>query len=390
MTSHALLGPSSASRWMACPPSARLCEKLEDTESDYAKEGSLAHEIGELKLKRKLIPHVLSAQKFGSLMKKLKENELYQEEIQGYTDEYVDFVMEIYCGSKTTPFVAIEQKVSFEKYVPGGFGTADCILIYGDTLHVIDFKYGKGVLVEAEENKQMLLYALGAYLEYNFLYDFKNIKMSIVQPRLNNIDSWECSIEYLLEFAELAKEKGALADLGKGDFNAGEHCKFCGIKRTCRERAEKNLELAKYEFKKPPEISNEELGEILKKAQDLVTWANDLKEYALAEVLKGNGVNGWKAVNGRTSRSFTNTDEAIKVLVENGAKEEMLYERKWLTLAQMEKTIGKKEFNEVLKDYIVVTPGKPTLVLESDKRPAIVNKVSASDEFSVIDNIKKI
>ncbi len=388
--SHALLGPSSASRWMACPPSARLCESVEEKESDYAKEGSLAHEIGEIKLKRKLMPHVLSAQKFGALMKKLKEHGLYQEEMQGYTDEYVDFVMESYCGSETTPFIAIEQKVSFEEYVPGGFGTADCILIYGDTLHVIDFKYGKGVLVQAEENKQMLLYALGAYLEYNFLYEFKNIKMSIVQPRLNNIDSWECSIDYLLEFAELAKEKGALADIGDGEFNAGEHCKFCGIKISCRERAERNLELAKYEFKKPPEISNEELGEILKKAQDLVAWANDLKDYALAEVLKGNEVNGWKAVNGRTSRAFTDTDEAIKVLIDNGTKEEMLYERKYLTLAQMEKVIGKKEFNETLKEYIVVNPGKPTLALASDKRPAITNKISATDEFSVIDDVNKI
>ncbi len=388
--SHALLGPSSASRWMACPPSARLCENVEEKESDYAKEGSLAHEIGEIKLKRKLMPHVLSPQKFGALMKKLKSHELYQEEMQCYTDDYVDFVMESYCSSETTPFIAIEQKVSFEEYVPGGFGTADCILIYGDTLHVIDFKYGKGVLVQAEENKQMLLYALGAYLEYNFLYEFKNIKMSIVQPRLNNIDSWECSIEYLLEFAELAKEKGALADLGDGEFNAGEHCKFCGIKISCRERTERNLELAKYEFKKPPEISNEELGEILKKAQDLVAWAKDLKDYALAEVLKGNEVRGWKAVNGRTSRAFTNTDEAIKVLIENGTKEEMLYERKYLTLAQMEKVIGKKEFNETLKEYIVVNPGKPTLALASDKRPAITNKVSATDEFSAVDDVNKI
>lgn len=387
---HALLGPSGASRWMACPPSARACEHVEDKNSDYAKEGTLAHEIGELKLRRKLMPHVISAQKFGAKMKKIKAHELYQEEMQGYTDDYVDFVMEAYCSADVAPFVAIEQQVSYDSYVPEGFGTADCILIYDDTLHIIDFKYGKGVLVSAEENKQMLLYALGAYLEYSLLYDFKHIIMSIAQPRMDNMDTWECSVDYMLEFAEQAKEKGQLAYDGDGEFESGEHCRFCGIKTICRTRADTNLELAAYEFKKPPELTNDEVGEILKKAEDLAAWAKDLKTYALSEALKGNVIKGWKAVAGKSNRSWKDPDEAIKVLVKSGIKEATLWERKYLTLAQIEKTIGKKEFEKTVSDLVVKASGAPTLALESDKRPAIAVKVSATEEFGPVDNLDNL
>ena len=386
---HALLGPSSAARWIACPPSVKLCEQFEDAESEYAKEGSLAHEIAELKV-RKLIDPGLTSRKFTAAMKKLKEKELYQEEMQGYTDEYVEFIQEQMYSYSTTPHIAVEQKVDFSEYVPDGFGTADCILISNDTLHVIDFKYGKGVPVSVENNKQLLLYALGAYLAYEMIFPIAHIKMSIVQPRLANIDTWECSLDYLLEFAKIAQEKATMALKGEGDFNCGEHCKFCKAKAICKERANVNLELAKYEFKAADQLTLEEIGEILEKAKDLAKWAEDLKEYALSESLKGNEVPGWKAVNGRGSRSFKNTDEAIKVLVDNGIAEELLYERKYLTLAQMEKTVGKKEFNILVGDLIVMNVGKPTLVETSDKREAIANKIKAEDEFSVVDDINSL
>lgn len=386
---HALLGPSSAARWIACPPSVKLCEQFEDVESEYAKEGSLAHEIAELKV-RKLIDPGLTSRKFTAAMKKLKEKELYQEEMQGYTDEYVEFIQEQMYSYPTTPHIAVEQKVDFSEYVPDGFGTADCILIANDTLHIIDFKYGKGVPVSVENNKQLLLYALGAYLAYEMIFPIAHIKMSIVQPRLANIDTWECSLDYLLEFAKIAQEKAVMALKGEGDFNCGEHCKFCKAKAICKERANVNLELAKYEFKAADQLTLEEIGEILEKAKDLAKWAEDLKEYALSESLKGNEVPGWKAVNGRGSRSFTNTDEAIKVLTDNGIAEELLFERKYLTLAQMEKTVGKKEFNSLVGDLIVMNVGKPTLVEASDKREAITNKIKAEDEFSVVDDINSI
>ena len=386
---HALLGPSSAARWIACPPSVKLCEQFEDVESEYAKEGSLAHEIAELKV-RKLIDPGLTSRKFTAAMKKLREKELYQEEMQGYTDEYVEFIQEQMYSHLVTPHVAVEQKVDFSEYVPDGFGTADCILISNDTLHIIDFKYGKGVPVSVENNKQLLLYALGAYLAYEMIFPIAHIKMSIVQPRLANIDTWECSLDYLLEFAKIAQEKATMALKGEGDFNCGEHCKFCKAKAICKERANVNLELAKYEFKAADQLTLEEIGEILEKAKDLAKWAEDLKEYALSESLKGNEVPGWKAVNGRGSRSFTNTDDAIKVLVDNGIAEELLFERKYLTLAQMEKTVGKKEFNSLVGDLIVMNVGKPTLVEASDKREAITNRIKAEDEFSVVDDIDSI
>ena len=386
---HALLGPSSASRWMACPPSVRLCEQFEEVESDYAKEGSLAHEIAELKVK-KLIDPGLTSRKFTSAMKKLKEKELYQEEMQGYTDEYVEFIQEQMYSYETTPHISVEQKVDFSQYVPGGFGTADCILISNDTLHIIDFKYGKGVPVSVENNAQLLLYALGAYLAYEMIFPIEHIKMSIVQPRLTGIDTWECSLDYLLDFAKKAQEKAVMALNGEGDFECGEHCKFCKAKATCKARANTNLELAKYEFKSVDLLTLEEIGEILQKAQDLAKWAEDLKEYALAESLKGNNIPGWKAVNGRGSRSFKNTDDAIKVLKENGIAEELLYERKYLTLAQMEKVIGKKDFNNLVGDLIVMNAGKPTLVEVSDKREAITNRIKAEDEFSVVDDINNL
>jgi len=386
---HALLGPSSASRWMACPPSVRLCEQFEDVESEYAKEGSLAHEIAELKVK-KLIDPGLTPRKFTSAMKKLKDKELYQEEMQGYTDEYVEFIQEQMYSYETTPHISVEQKVDFSQYVPGGFGTADCILISNDTLHVIDFKYGKGVPVSVENNAQLLLYALGAYLAYEMIFPIEHIKMSIVQPRLTGIDTWECSLDYLLDFAKKAQEKAVMALNSEGDFNCGEHCKFCKAKATCKARANANLELAKYEFKSVDLLTLEEIGEILQKAHDLDTWVKELEKYALAESLKGNNVPGWKAVNGKGSRSFKNTDDAIKVLKENGIAEELLYERKYLTLAQMEKVIGKKDFNNLVGDLIVMNAGKPTLVEVSDKREAITNRIKAEDEFSVVDDINNL
>lgn len=387
---HALLGPSSAARWMACPPSVNLTKDMPDTTSEYAAEGSLAHEIAELKLKKKIVDPGMSTRKFNAEMKKLKEKELYQEEMQEFTDIYVDFIQEQMCACENTPFVAVEQKVDFSQYVPQGFGTADCILISGDTIHIIDFKYGRGVVVDAEENPQMLLYALGAYLAYNFLYDIKRIQMSVVQPRVSHFSSWECDVDYLLSFAEKAKEKALMAAEGQGEFQAGKHCKFCKAKTTCRTRAEENLELEGWQYTLPPLLKADEVGHILKKAEDLAAWAKELKEWALSECLNGNEIPGWKAVHGRGSRSFTNTDEAVKMLIEKGIAEELLYERKYLTLAQMEKVVGKKDFNDIVGNLIVMKEGSPTLVVETNKREAITNRIKAEEEFSAVEDIDNL
>ena len=247
----------------------------------------------------------------------------------------------------------------------------------------MDFKYGKGVEVFADYNPQMMLYALGAYLEYSFLFQIDAIKMTIVQPRLNNISEFSIGVNELLEWADsTVRPKAQMAWNGEGDFVAGEHCKFCRAKALCRERARKNLEAEKFELKEGPLLSLDEIGEALKKAIDLAKWAEDLKEYALAESLKGNDIPGWKAVEGRGNRNFTDNDLAIKKLKEAGIAEELLYERKQYTLAQIEKLVGTKDFKKIVGDLVVKNPGKPTLVVDTDKREKITNKVTAAEDFA--------
>lgn len=378
---HAILSASGASKWMACTPSARLEEQFPDSTSEYAKEGTLAHELCELKVRKNLI-EPMHTRTYNSKLKKLKEHELWQDEMDKHTDTYLEYIQGLVHSYNCTPAVMVEKKVDFSSYVPDGFGTADCIIIAEGTLHVIDFKYGKGVAVSAENNPQMKLYGLGAYLEYSFLYAISKVKMTIVQPRLDDISECEISTTELMEWAEeVVKPLADMAYKGEGTYIAGNHCKFCRAKATCRERARMNLEVAKFDFKKPPLLSDEEVGEALKQAQDLAKWAEDLKDYALAESLKGKLIPGWKAVEGRGSRVFTDNEEALKVLIGSGIDETMLYERKQLTLAQIEKVLGPKQFKELVGNMVEKSPGKPTLVLDTDKREAITNEDSIKNDF---------
>ena len=257
-------------------------------------------------------------------------------------------------------------------------------MVQGETLHVIDFKYGKGVPVSAESNPQMMLYALGAYESYRMLYPIKKIKLSIVQPRLpDDISEWGCSIEELLRFGESVKERAALALDGSGEFNpGGKQCRFCRAKAQCRARAEENVRLAFMTDTKPPLLNNEEIGQYLLQGEDVARWLKDVQEYALAECLAGKEIPGWKAVEGKGSRNWTDMDAAFEKLEKSGViAEEMLWERKPLTLAQVEKEVGKKDFADAVGEFIVKKPGKPALVKESDKREAITNKVTAEEAF---------
>lgn len=378
---HAILSASGASRWMACTPSARLEEQFPDSTSEYAKEGSLAHELCELKVRKNLI-EPMHTRTYNSKLKKIKEHELWQDEMDRHTDTYLEYIQGLVHSYNCAPAVMVEKKVDFSSYVPDGFGTADCIIIAEGVLHVIDFKYGKGVAVSAENNPQMKLYGLGAYLEYSFLYAIDKVKMTIVQPRLDDISECEISTTELMEWAEeVVKPLAEKAYKGEGTYIAGNHCKFCRAKATCRERARMNLETSKFDFKEPALLSDEEVGEALKMAQDLAKWAEDLKDYALAESLKGKLIPGWKAVEGRGSRVFTDNEEALKVLIGSGIDETMLYERKQLTLAQIEKVLGPKQFKELVGNMVEKSPGKPTLVIETDKREAITNKTTAIEDF---------
>lgn len=379
--SHALLSASGAHRWLSCTPSAKLEEQFPDSTSTYAEEGTLAHELCEIKVNKALLG--MPTKTYNSTLKKIKGNDLYQTEMDKYTDEYLDYILEKVHSFDSPPTVIVEKKVDFSSYVPEGFGTADCIILGDGELHIVDFKYGKGVEVSAEYNPQMMLYALGAYLEYSFLFQIEAVKMTIVQPRIGNISEYSMLVEELLEWAELiVKPKAQMAWLGNGDYTAGEHCKFCRARASCRERARKNLETENFELKKGPLLSPDEIGKALKKAIDLAKWAEDLKEFALAESLKGNDIPGWKAVEGRGSRNFTDNDLAIKKLKEAGIAEELLYERKQYTLAQIEKMVGTKDFKKIVGDLVVKNPGKPTLVVDTDKREKITNKVTAAEDFA--------
>lgn len=382
-TQHALLSASSAHRWLHCTGSPLLEKEFPDTTSVYAKEGTLAHELCELKLKK--YTTVMPKGTYTRAHNKIMKSELWQNEMESTSETYLEYVKEIMLSCETAPAVLIEKRVDFSRYVPEGFGTADCLILAGDTLHVIDYKHGKGVVVDADHNPQMMLYALGAMSELSLLYRFKFVHMTIVQPRVNNISEFTMSADELIEWGEtVVKPKAEAAISGNGEFEAGDWCRFCRAKRQCKTRYESNDSLYS-ELSVQPDprlITLEELGEYLKRGKDMAAWLEDMKEYALSESLAGADVPGWKAVEGRGSRAFTDTDEAVDTLIKNGIDESVLYERRVLTLAQMEKAVGKKAFGELVGDLVVKNPGKPTLVEESDKRPKITNQPTAADVFN--------
>ncbi|HAJ97303.1 MAG TPA: DUF2800 domain-containing protein, partial [Ruminococcus sp.] len=276
--SHAKLSASSSARWLACPPSALLNAKVADTASDFAREGTCAHELAEYKV-NKLLGH--------NVRDPTENLDFFDSEMSECTDSYVQYIAEE-TAKYHQPVVMVEQRLDFSSYVPDGFGTGDCIIVADETLTVIDFKYGKNVLVSAENNSQMMLYALGALELFDILYDITEIKMVIFQPRMENVSEYTISVSDLLEWAEhILKPTAQLAAEGKGEFQVGEHCRFCKVKATCRKRAEYNLMLAQYDFAMPAELEDTEIEAILEKADKLTSWVNDIKDYALSQALAG-------------------------------------------------------------------------------------------------------
>ena len=370
MSSHSTLSPSSAKRWLECPPSAMLCAGKSDEASPYAMEGTCAHELCEYKLSKAL----------GYTCIDPTDNlDYYDSEMEMHAESYTDFVLAELAKAKDMckdPEVLIEQPVSFTKWVPGGFGTADCIIASDDTLQIIDFKYGVGVLVDAEWNPQMMLYALGSLEIYDDIYDIKTIKMTIFQPRRDNISTFTIEKSELLKWAhDYLQPQAQLASEGKGEFKAGDHCIFCKVKDVCRKRAEYNLELTKYEFKQASLLEDEEVADVLTKIDNLTSWANDIKDYALKKSLEGVKFPGFKVVEGRSTRKYSNEDLVVEAVVQAGFDP---YELKVAGITAMTARLGKEKFNELLGDLIIKPNGKPTLVPESDKRPELGN---AKDEF---------
>lgn len=379
---HAKLSASGASRWATCPGSVQMEDGIPDKESIYAQEGTLAHEMSELKLKHYLDPKGFGKRKLNAAIKKLKENELYQAEMDSYTDTYVDFIKEKALSFPSNPYIEIEKRVDFSRWVDGGFGTCDCVLIHGSTLSIIDLKYGKGVPVSAEQNEQLILYALGAYDAFNLIYNLDKIELNIVQPRINNFSTWEISLTELLLWGDYFKVQAEKALGGNGELvPSAKACKFCKARDICTARAENNLSLESEINLKPNEIPKDKLYEYISRGEDIAKWVADLKAYALDMCLRGEDIKGLKAVAGRTSRSWTNQDEAINKLIEGGIDEAIIYDKVPLTLAKLEKALGKQQFTALVGDLVVTSEGKPTLVFENDKRPAITNTVNATSIF---------
>lgn len=360
---HAVLSASSSDRWLHCPPSARLCEAYEDKGSDYAAEGTDAHTLCEFRLKQALgIP----------VEDPIENLSWYNEEMEDCAAGYTAYVLEQVAIAKQTctdPVILIEQRVDFSRWVAEGFGTADCIVIADGVLKICDYKHGRGVEVSATENPQMMCYALGALELFDAIYDIDTVSMTIFQPRRENVSTYDLTKEELYRWAdEVLKPAADLAFAGDGNFLCGEWCGFCKAKHDCRARAEANMELARYEFKLPPLLTDEEIEDVLARVDDLVSWASDIKEYALQQAISGKAWSGWKLVEGRSNRKYTNEDAVITAVSQAGFDP---YERKVLGITAMQKMLGKTRFEELLSAYIEKPQGKPTLVPESDKRPAM-------------------
>lgn len=385
MSDHALLSPSGATRWMACPPSARLEEFFEDSGSDFAREGTLAHALGEFYLKNFFGLELDAAEldEYENLIK----SPMFSETMKDYVDDYVSYVVEEYERSKTADngaVIFIERKLDLTAYIPESFGTGDAVIISKNRLKIIDLKYGQGVRVSCENNKQMMLYALGAFKDLEFMYDgIEVVEMTIYQPRMSNISTFEMPVSELLDWAENElKPKAKMAFNGAGEFSAGKHCAFCKAKTTCKALAEENLKLARFEFVDAFLLSDAELVEILGKADLFINWINAIKEYAFKEALNGKKWEGYKLVEGRSTRKYTDELKVVETLKDNGFPEEVLYKKSLIGITEMERTISKKTFEALLSGLVHKPPGSPTLVPVTDKRSEYVLKASAADDFA--------
>ena len=388
--SHATLAPSAAHKWINCPPSARLEEKFPDTVSEVALEGTFAHKLAETFLQNffELIP----AENFQAEYEKLKTNKFYSRELEEYVETYTATVTEKFVQAKAKDkgaAVLLEQKVDLTEFVPQGYGHADAIIIADGVMEICDLKYGAGVKVNAKNNPQLRLYALGAYSELSFLYDIKSVTVTIVQPRNGGISSENISVSELLDWGEKIKKIAELAFKGEGEFKAGEHCKFCRASMRCKTFAEYQLEVVKKDFDDPDLLSDEEISKILSRADSIIKWLGNVKDFALKEAVEKNRHwTGFKLVEGRSVRKITDEEKAAEILRQNGATDSEIYKPKEiLGITALEKHFGKKKIAEILGGVIQKPPGAPVLVEESDKRQEWHNADKDFDEIGQTENL---
>ncbi|MDP9801513.1 hypothetical protein J2S49_001589 [Arcanobacterium wilhelmae] len=375
---HALLSASSAHRWLECPPSVLASLEVADTSSAAAEQGTAAHELAEFKLRRAL--HLNPTVR--------PVSDWHDAEMETHTDDYVAYIQQVLSSvreSTPDPLVCVEQRLDFSHVVPDGFGTGDCVIVADGIIHVIDLKYGAGVLVEAEENPQLKLYALGALHAFEALYEVGEVVVHIFQPRRDNVTSWATTATELTTWAETeVAPKAELAVAGEGEFCPGAWCQFCKIAPTCRARAQANLDLARFEFAPPAELTDSEIAEVLAQLPQLTKWASDVEAYATSlAVNQGKTWDGFKLVAGRSIRKYTNESKVVEALEAAGCTD--VYDQKLRTITTLEKQLGKKRFAEILAGLVVKPAGKPCLVPITDKRPALDVR-DAGSEFTLTDN----
>lgn len=380
---HANLSASGAHRWLVCTPSASMEKGLADTTSEFAKEGTFAHELSELFFAHQ--HQGMTKRTFNSKFKKMKENEFYSEELLQHVEEYVDLVTERINAAKArskSPVLLFEERLDLTDYVPESFGTGDVIVYSGGVLEIIDLKFGKGIEVSAENNSQLRLYGLGALSIFDMIEDVEEVVMTIIQPRLDNISSEALTADELRKWGtEFVKPRAEMAHNGEGEFVAGDHCRFCKIKHTCRARAEKQLAVPN-KLEDPNLLTADEIADILFQADELQKWAKDVQDFALEKAQDGMMFEGWKVVEGRSTRKYADEEKVLEEL-KRKYKITDISETKVLTISKLEKRIGKKMVEDLIGDLVVKPPGKPALVPESDKRPA-VGAETAQAEFDVI------
>ena len=385
MSAHAILSCSSSARWLTCTPSARLEATFPSTTNTAAEEGTLAHELGCLFLQKEL--KLVKKNVYEKKLKEIQANELYNEEMDDHADAYSTFVMERYAEALShtkDALIFLEQKLNLTDYVPEGFGTGDTVIIADHTLDIIDLKYGKGVLVKADNNKQMMLYALGALREFDFMYDIKEVRMTIYQPRIDNFSSYIVTVDELTSWAEdVLRPRAAMAFKGEGEFVAGDHCRFCKVAGACKANAAMNLQLAKYEFRDPEYLlSDEEIADILDKQDQFCKWLDAVDAYALDQAVNHSKEwPGYKIVEGKARRKYTDTIAIRETLVKKGFEEDTIAPRTLLGVTLLTKEIGKKTFEAVVDPFIIKPPGKLTLVPVTDKRPAYNSLDAARKDF---------
>ena len=371
MAAHSVYPPSSAKRYMNCTPALKLEQQFEDEQSPYAEEGSAGHALAEHLIKKHL-----------KKRSKRPVSDYYTDELVEAVDEYVGYCIGQIEAAKqecSDPVVEVERRTDISRHIEGCFGTADMVIVTDHKIHVIDLKLGKGVMVDAEHNEQLMIYGLGILDFYEILYDIETVALTIVQPRLEHLSTWEISVEDLKKWAkEELEPKARMALAGEGEFRAGDHCRFCKARFTCRARAEEYLKLARMEFAEPALLSDDEIAEVLLKADTLKKWAEEIYAYAQNEaVVNHRQWPGFKLVLGKSNRKYTDENEAAEAAKKAGYTD--IYKTSLIGITDMEKLMGKKKFSEILGSLVYKPEGKVTLVPESDKRETVKTATAEAD-----------